>query len=173
MSILWVILMFSILFICFICFIYSFIYFYLLRCILFSFLYSITCCIVLAFTSSLMIVIFLPSLLFLFSSSFLFFPFSFFCSLPSFSFILVNFLPSSFLLFLFSPSSLLLYSPVVSEGQYNKIWSYIDEARDLGYKFLYGGDRQLVSVDSGNVIREKVSYQLYSLSSLVFLIPFL
>lgn len=112
---------------------------------------------------SFILVLFLLSLL----------PFLFFCSLPSFSFILVNFLPSSFLLFLFSPSSLLLYSPVVSEGQYNKIWSYIDEARDLGYKFLYGGDRQLVSVDSGNVIREKVSYQLYSLSSLVFLIPFL
>lgn len=93
---------------------------------------------------------------------------------PSFSPTLVLFLFSLILvLFLFSSSSLLLFSPVVSEGQYNKIWSYIDEARDLGYRFLYGGDRQLVSVESGNVIREKVSNQLYSLSSFVFQILFL
>ena len=47
--------------------------------------------------------------------------------------------------------------PVVSEGQYNKIWAYIDEAKELGYSFLYGGDRNMVTVESGNVMRNKVS----------------
>jgi hypothetical protein len=44
----------------------------------------------------------------------------------------------------------------VSEGQYIKIWGYIDEAKDLGYKFLYGGERSLVTIESGNVARIEV-----------------
>ena len=49
----------------------------------------------------------------------------------------------------------------MSEGQYNKIWTYIDEAKELGYRFLYGGDRNMVTVESGDVIRQKVSKRFY------------
>lgn len=36
--------------------------------------------------------------------------------------------------------------PVVSKGQYDKIWAYIDDAKASGLKVLYGGDRDLVKV---------------------------
>ena len=35
--------------------------------------------------------------------------------------------------------------PVVSEGQYLKIWKYIDDAKEAGYRFYYGGDRAMVA----------------------------
>jgi len=35
--------------------------------------------------------------------------------------------------------------PVVSKGQYDKIWAYIDHAKKSGVKVAYGGDRSLVS----------------------------
>jgi betaine-aldehyde dehydrogenase len=35
--------------------------------------------------------------------------------------------------------------PVVSRGQYDKIWSIIDNAKSQGFHFAYGGDRKLVS----------------------------
>jgi acyl-CoA reductase-like NAD-dependent aldehyde dehydrogenase len=65
--------------------------------------------------------------------------------------------PSQHSLFLTTYPSIPMIRPVVSEGQYNKIWAYIDEAKDLGYRFLYGGDRNMVTAESGNVIRSKVS----------------
>lgn len=52
------------------------------------------------------------------------------------------------------------FSPVVSEAQYLKIWDYIDEAKDLGSRFLYGGERDMVTVGSGNVARNQVLYFL-------------
>jgi acyl-CoA reductase-like NAD-dependent aldehyde dehydrogenase len=36
--------------------------------------------------------------------------------------------------------------PVVSRGQYEKIWAYIDEAKAAGVKVLYGGERSIVKV---------------------------
>jgi betaine-aldehyde dehydrogenase len=35
--------------------------------------------------------------------------------------------------------------PVVSKGQYDKIWQYIDDAKAAGLTPAYGGDRSLVS----------------------------
>ena len=35
--------------------------------------------------------------------------------------------------------------PVVSKGQYEKIWKYIDDAKANGIKLAYGGDRSLVA----------------------------
>lgn len=35
--------------------------------------------------------------------------------------------------------------PVVSEGQYLKIWKYIDDAKEAGFTFFYGGDRAMVA----------------------------
>ncbi len=34
--------------------------------------------------------------------------------------------------------------PVVSQGQYDRIWSIIDTAKAQGMTFAYGGDRELV-----------------------------
>jgi betaine-aldehyde dehydrogenase len=34
--------------------------------------------------------------------------------------------------------------PVVSKGQYDRIWSYIDEARAAGLTFAYGGNREMI-----------------------------
>ena len=50
--------------------------------------------------------------------------------------------------------------PVVSEGQYIKIWGYINEAKDAGYNFLYGGNMESVSRESGNVSRQKTTNPL-------------
>lgn len=35
--------------------------------------------------------------------------------------------------------------PVVSEGQYLKIWKYIDDAKAAGLDFFYGGERSMVA----------------------------
>ena len=39
--------------------------------------------------------------------------------------------------------------PVVSKGQYLKIWKYIDDAKSEGLNFFYGGDREMVSMING------------------------
>jgi betaine-aldehyde dehydrogenase len=39
--------------------------------------------------------------------------------------------------------------PVVSKGQYLKIWKYIDDAKADGLNFFYGGDRDMVSNING------------------------
>jgi hypothetical protein len=39
--------------------------------------------------------------------------------------------------------------PVVSKGQYDKIWGIIDSAKSSGLNIIYGGDRSLVSHLSG------------------------
>lgn len=39
--------------------------------------------------------------------------------------------------------------PVVSEGQYLKIWKYIDDAKAAGLNFFYGGDRSMVADING------------------------
>lgn len=39
--------------------------------------------------------------------------------------------------------------PVVSEGQYLKIWKYIDDAKAAGLNFFYGGDRAMVADING------------------------
>lgn len=36
--------------------------------------------------------------------------------------------------------------PVVSRGQYDKIWAFIDEAKQAGITVLYGGERSMVQV---------------------------
>lgn len=38
--------------------------------------------------------------------------------------------------------------PVVSKGQYDKVWKYIDDAREEGLTFLYGGDRAMIPAQS-------------------------
>jgi betaine-aldehyde dehydrogenase len=41
--------------------------------------------------------------------------------------------------------------PIVSEGQYLKVWKYIDDAKAAGLNFVYGGDRALVAgINGGN-----------------------
>jgi len=35
--------------------------------------------------------------------------------------------------------------PVVSKGQYDKVWTYIDNAKSQGVELAYGGDRALVA----------------------------
>lgn len=39
--------------------------------------------------------------------------------------------------------------PVISEGQYQKIWKYIDDAKAAGLIFFYGGDRNMVADVNG------------------------
>lgn len=48
--------------------------------------------------------------------------------------------------------------PVVSRGQYDRVWGFIDEAKAQGLQFAYGGDRALVShLGSGYFIPPTVS----------------
>ena len=47
----------------------------------------------------------------------------------------------------------------MSEGQYNKIWDYIDEAKKADLTFIYGGERSMVIRESGNVVRNDMTKQ--------------
>ena len=60
---------------------------------------------------------------------------------------------------------------MVSEGRFLKIWDYIDEAKEAGYTFLCGGDRESASRKSGNICRKEMKETLGEMNEGYFITP--
>ena len=59
----------------------------------------------------------------------------------------------------------------MSEGQFLKIWDYIDEAKEAGYTFLCGGDRESASRKSRNICRKEMKETLGEKNEGYFITP--